>query len=831
MLRRRVRTILVAVLATGLMLSASALTSPGASAAATSPTSAFAWDGSEGGWLGAGLEAVYRDGQDGAVITATGNSSGVSIRMQRPGATSGMGELNLTLGPPRGARLVPGTYERAVRPISAQDSEPRLDASQMWARSAGAGCNTLTGRFVVQEATYDPATDAVQTFAATFQEDCEGLPPTVFGEVRYRSAVPFAARHSQLRSVPLVVAAPGDTVDRTLTITADGPEPLRTATATLSDPSGTFSIVADGCSNITLNPGQSCNLTVRYRALDGSPHQAILTVPDNTARGARRYTLYGAVSAGPAPPAAPDAAAPAVAPTSAVFIDRSRVNEGRLVRTYRDGEGNHTINVTGDAHGAFVALQWHDPTDCCVGSNQVNISLTPADGGDTLAAGRDYIGATRWPFNDGAEPGLQGGGCDDTGAFTIFDIGFDADGAITRLAAAWIAACIGGRADAGEVRWRSTVPLASRTVTPDGNGLGFYISDRDRLTTEIVTVTSQGSGPLSIGAVEIAAAPTGAFTITDDNCSGVSLPPGASCRISLRYTRSEPGSDGGQLIIPDNTAFGGVAYALYGNVYETPGGGNPAGEGGGITARSAGGYWMASADGAVYAFGDAPALGNAAVGTVDLEPTPSGKGYWVLNRNGAVSAFGDAATLGSGDLAKLTKGEQPASLSPTPSGKGYWMFTNRGRAIAFGDAAFLGDMAGTKLNGPVLGSVATPSGGGYYMVASDGGIFAFGDAAFAGSMGGKPLNAPVQSLVPDSDRKGYWLVAADGGIFAFDAAFRGSMGGRPLNKPVVGVVRYGDGYLMVGADGGIFNFSSLPFTGSLGDKPPASPVVAVAALP
>jgi hypothetical protein len=36
---------------------------------------------------------------------------------------------------------------------------------------------------------------------------------------------------------------------------------------------------------------------------------------------------------------------------------------------------------------------------------------------------------------------------------------------------------------------------------------------------------------------------------------------------------------------------------------------------------------------------------------------------------------------------------------------------------------------------------------------------------------------------------------------------------------------------MVGADGGIFNFSSRPFAGSLGDKPPSAPVVAVAALP
>ena len=56
------------------------------------------------------------------------------------------------------------------------------------------------------------------------------------------------------------------------------------------------------------------------------------------------------------------------------------------------------------------------------------------------------------------------------------------------------------------------------------------------------------------------------------------------------------------------------------------------------------------------------------------------------------------------------------------------------------------------------------------------------------------------------------------------------MGSTKLNKPVVGMVRYGDGYLMVGADGGIFDFSSKPFQGSLGDNPPAHPIVFAATL-
>jgi hypothetical protein len=246
------------------------------------------------------------------------------------------------------------------------------------------------------------------------------------------------------------------------------------------------------------------------------------------------------------------------------------------------------------------------------------------------------------------------------------------------------------------------------------------------------------------------------------------------------------------------------------------------------------GYWMVGSDGKVYGFGTAQHFGDAGLTpghkAVDLEPTPSGDGYWVVDDAGGVSSFGDAVYRGAPDSLTLKPGEKVTSLSSTPTGKGYWMFTDKGRVLTFGDAVPYGDMSKVTLNGPVLGSIVTSSGKGYYMVASDGGIFAFGDAAFHGSMGGKKLNAPVQSLVPTLDGTGYWLVASDGGIFAFGAPFKGSMGGQKLNKPVTGMVRYSDGYLMVGQDGGIFNFSNQPFLGSLGDKPPANPIVSVAAL-
>jgi hypothetical protein len=258
---------------------------------------------------------------------------------------------------------------------------------------------------------------------------------------------------------------------------------------------------------------------------------------------------------------------------------------------------------------------------------------------------------------------------------------------------------------------------------------------------------------------------------------------------------------------------------------------------GAASSQGCDGYWMLNRTGRVYPFGDAGQFGDPTAATaappsdaVGIVATAGGDGYWILDSSGAIHPFGRARSFGQLNPASLAAGETVTSLSATPTGNGYWIFTNHGRAFAYGDAPFLGDMSATTLNGPVVASVGTPSGHGYYMVATDGGIFAFGDAAFTGSMGGKRLNAPVRSLVPTSDGHGYWLVASDGGIFAFDAPFRGSEGGTKLNQPVVGMVRYGNGYLLVAADGGIFDFSDKAFQGSLGDRPPPTPIIAVAAL-
>ena len=252
-----------------------------------------------------------------------------------------------------------------------------------------------------------------------------------------------------------------------------------------------------------------------------------------------------------------------------------------------------------------------------------------------------------------------------------------------------------------------------------------------------------------------------------------------------------------------------------------------------VTNTEVTGYWAIGSDGKVYGFGDAIKTGEPStpsLNTVDIESSPHGTGYWTLDDKGVVNAYGPIVygNVAAGDL---QAGERVVSMSSTPSGAGYWIFTNKGRAIGFGDAdKNIGDVSKIPLNAEVLDSAAMPSGKGYYLVAADGGVFALGDARFEGSMGDTKLNKPVQSIVPDPDGQGYWLVASDGGVFAFKAVFRGSTGSMTLNKPMTGMVPFGNGYLMVAEDGGVFNYSDRPFSGSLGNNPPANPIVSIAAL-
>jgi hypothetical protein len=79
---------------------------------------------------------------------------------------------------------VPGVYEGAVRfPFQAAGQ------AGLSVYGDGRGCNTLTGRFEVLEATYGPTGDVI-SFAASFEQHCEGMAPALFGTILFNTNAP-----------------------------------------------------------------------------------------------------------------------------------------------------------------------------------------------------------------------------------------------------------------------------------------------------------------------------------------------------------------------------------------------------------------------------------------------------------------------------------------------------------------------------------------------------------------------------------------------------------------------------------------------------------------
>jgi hypothetical protein len=85
---------------------------------------------------------------------------------------------SVDIAAPPGEELLPGTYLGATRASFRAEGEPGLDVS-----GAGAGCNTLTGRFTVNRLVLDSAGE-IRLFDADFEQHCEGANPALIGKIR-----------------------------------------------------------------------------------------------------------------------------------------------------------------------------------------------------------------------------------------------------------------------------------------------------------------------------------------------------------------------------------------------------------------------------------------------------------------------------------------------------------------------------------------------------------------------------------------------------------------------------------------------------------------------
>ena len=141
------------------------------------PSTSLVLDSEPGDFIGSGATRAFAP-QDGTFSVRRNSANGVTVSFD------GVENWYLDFSAPHAATLIPGPYERATRYPFHSPAGPGLAIS-----GDARGCNTLTGRFDVLEAVFDPG-GQVLSFAADFEQHCEGKGPALFGRILFHASGP-----------------------------------------------------------------------------------------------------------------------------------------------------------------------------------------------------------------------------------------------------------------------------------------------------------------------------------------------------------------------------------------------------------------------------------------------------------------------------------------------------------------------------------------------------------------------------------------------------------------------------------------------------------------
>ena len=298
-------------------------------------------------------------------------------------------------------------------------------------------------------------------FAASFVQYCEVSMPPLFGEIRFNSTIPFAYSNpnSDASPDPIAIVIPSP-VDPGVYVTS-----LATTAYGINTP--TAISITDG--EYSVNGGL---FTSANGIVNNKDRIVVRAVTSNTPGGI-------------------------ISPTLTIGDYTASTN----VTTYIPGtslSGVRMRSTPGDYIGGGIQQLYLAPADTITVGSQWNGAYISIDGrngdwwwvslsgpgGSALAPGV-YENARRAPFANG-NPGLDmsgnGRGCNTlTGRFTVYEVSYDSDGKVDKLAADFEQHCEGGpSALFGEVRINSGIPFSSLsrdvlfgvTVQKVGNGVG-----------------------------------------------------------------------------------------------------------------------------------------------------------------------------------------------------------------------------------------------------------------------------------------------------------------------------------------------------------------------
>ncbi|MEA2155343.1 MAG: hypothetical protein QOE11_1483, partial [Solirubrobacteraceae bacterium] len=215
--------------------------------------------------------------------------------------------------------------------------------------------------------------------------------------------------------------------------------------------------------------------------------------------------------------------AQAAAVTSATLFSDSADFVGKGTTLTFDAANGDRIAASGTPGDLQVSVSGG------LGAYQMQFAAPP---GQALSIGV-YDNAQRAPFRQAGHPGIDidgnGAGCNTVaGRFEVKDVAFDASGAVQRLWIVFEQHCEGVTAALfGELR----IGIAA----PDGAGVSEssivrWPADTLGRPRTVVPVVLRAVAPLGVAGVSVAGPDATDFGVRLDECSGLALAAGTSCR-------------------------------------------------------------------------------------------------------------------------------------------------------------------------------------------------------------------------------------------------------------------------------------------------------------
>ena len=455
-------------------------------------------------------------------FTVEGGPTGIAVKFATPIAPV---YWDVRLSPPPGQSLDVGFYEDATRWPSNASGVPGLEVS-----GSGRGCNTLSGRFVIDEVAFN-GSGVVTTLVAHWEQHCENLAPASFGTVSWHGTKPLSPMNAVASGNFPAVTMDTVAASKAQPIVNQGGTPLAVTSVSITGTDASqFEITADPCSGTIIPVGGSCSVQVAFAPTQMGVSHAALTVVDGLhPAGFDLLPLRGGATP-------------------------------RVARIWTEAEQDGSGSAS--THRSYAIQSMGIARD--IGSVKV-LSTAPVsleawfgtEDRSPLTVG-SYEGAERYDIASVGHPRfeLSGGffGCNTLSArFVVDQLERRPDGTINRFVAHWEHRCEGSDITGfGGVNYNGTVPFVERAIGP--NSYEFAPVTAGLAASTRVTISNLGPSPLHIASTALTGNNPSQFTIIADDCAGTTVAAGSSCAVDVRYHPSSPGSHTAKLTVIDDVA-------------------------------------------------------------------------------------------------------------------------------------------------------------------------------------------------------------------------------------------------------------------------------------